>query len=247
MIKKTIQVSGVVAAVVSFVIMIQLVITPGAEHKGMSTALANAEEGTLVVTGVGEISVEPDIAFLHLGAQAVSSSADEAQTEVSKRISAVRQVLNDYGVEDDAIETARFHVYPESRPDQDEERYRAEHILEIEYKELERIGELLDDVTAAGANRIEQTRFGLQNPEEAEHEALKLAIEKAKARADIMAETAGRSRGEVLQIADQAARVTLPVQAELRQEMAQDAAMSTVIEPGEVQVRQQVDVIYRLQ
>lgn len=245
------QIGIVSLSMVSLFLAFQLFFSPSS--KQASSAESNVQAGTLVVSDVGEVSMEPDMAYIYLGAQAVASSAEETQTQVNERINAIRQVLKEHGVAEEHIQTSRFHVYPQHNWNAQgneitEERYRAEHMLEVQYMDISTLGELIDAASSAGANQIEQIQFALQNPEAAEYQALQQAIEKTASKAAAMAESAGKERGEVLQIADQAAQVNLPIQNyAIAEEATQESSRSTAIEAGEIQVTQRVDVIYQLQ
>lgn len=215
------------------------------------TEVAHADEemqmGTIVVTGEGEVTAEPDLAEVRLGVEATETSADAAQATVSQQIEKVKAALIDQGVGEDTIETARFHVNPYRMGEGDEQQFRAQHVLSFEYSDIEGVGDVLDAASKAGANMIEPVRFSLEDPTELEHKALQQAIEKTKAKADTMAETAGKSKGDVLQLSEQGANIDFPVQ--FAAEAAMDQAESnsrTVIEAGEVRVVQRVTVVYEL-
>lgn len=249
--------AGAVLGAAGLLFIFQMAAGSGTSEEQMTSADTGDDfhEGTISVTETGEVSAEPDTAYIHLGAEAADESADEAQNEVNERINAIREVLESYGIEDDNVQTIRLNVYPDQQQEQDpenegagEEQHRAEHILEIEFAEIDHLGELIDDVSESGANRIEQTRFDLEDSEEAEHEALQQAIGQTGAKADAMAESAGMERGEVLQISDQQMQVDFPGQ----QFDADDAAAgqedsAAEVETGEVQITQHVTVVYELQ
>ena len=251
---KWIPFTGTVIGVIGLIFIFQIMAGAGTSEEQMISA--SAEEGfqeeTVSVTETGEVSVEPDIANIHLGAEAVEESADEAQSEVNERMNAIHEVLEDYGIEDDNVQTVRLDVHPDQQeePQNDEngDGNRAEHILEVEYDEIDQLGELIDDVSDAGANRIEQTRFDLEESEEAEHEALQQAIEQTESKADAMVQSADRERGEVLHITDQEMQVDVPGQQfdgeEADMEQEDDA---TEVESGEVEITQHVTVVYELQ
>ncbi|MCM3760208.1 SIMPL domain-containing protein [Alkalihalobacillus oceani] len=248
--KKGLQIGGFIIGAAALVLV---ALSLSSNQATTAEAVSNGQQGTIVVNSVGEVKVEPDMAYVHLGAQALADSAEEAQEQVGKRMTAVRQVLSEHGIKEEDIQTARFNVYPEHQyspnGETTNERYRAQHILRIEYHQIDTVGELIDAASAAGANQIEHTQFALENPEAAEHEAMKQAIEKTRAKADVMAESVGKARGEVLQISDRAAQVHFPTQdfSGARNESADSSSVSTVIEAGEVQITQSVDVVYRLQ
>lgn len=244
--------AGTILAIVGFAFVFQTAFGSSGDPTTMVDANGDVQTGTLVVSEVGEVNMEPDMATIHLGAEAVDSSADEAQSQVNERINAVRQVLAEYDIDEVDIQTVRINVNPDYQqglqPDGNgTEQYRAHHILEIDFRQIDKLGELIDDVSEAGANRIEQTRFALQDSQKAEHEALKQAIEKTVSKADVMAQSSGRERGEVLQISDQQAQVNLPMQYHEQNDVAMDRAeSSTVVESGQVTITQRVDVVYEL-
>ena len=246
------QIGGVTLGVIVLILAFQFILSLTSSQTSNAQAADNVQLGTLVVSGVGEVNVKPDMAYVHLGAQASAPSAEEAQTQVKKQVNAIRKVLQEFGIKDEHIQTAYFNVYPleQYSPDGSRgtvEEYRSEHVLKVEYKEIDRLGELIDATSKAGANRIEQIQFGLQNPEAAEHEALQIAIEKTAAKADVMAKSAGKVKGEVLQISDQAAQVQLPYVDTANMAAKAEASFdSTTIDSGEVKIVQRVDVVYRL-
>ncbi|MGJ9383171.1 SIMPL domain-containing protein [Salipaludibacillus sp. CF4.18] len=240
--------SGSIVGTISVILLLQILFSPFYDQPATANVSDGIQEGTLVVSAVGEVSAEPDMAYIHLGAEAVDTSADDAQTEVNQKIEAIRLVLEEHGVEDAHIKTAQLDVYPHQQFDSqangnEDAQYLAQHILEIEYRDIDRLGEFIDDVSEAGANRIQQTRFVLRDSEAAENKALQQAIEKTVGKADAMAESANRERGEVLQIADQQSQVDFPMQSSA--EMSEEDSRTNV-ESGEVKITQRVDVVYQL-
>ncbi|TFB21359.1 DUF541 domain-containing protein [Filobacillus milosensis] len=218
------------------------------QDEGIAHADEDRSLGTIVVNGEGEVTAEPDLAVLRLGFEATKDSADEAQSTVSKQMESIKKALIDHGVDKESFETVRFHVYPYKHYEKEVEKFRAQHIISFETSEIDKVGDLLDVASKAGANIVEPVRFSLEDPTELEHQALQKAIEKTKGKAEAMAKTAGKSKGEVLQISEQGAHINMPVQ-NYSEEMAMDQAESsskTVIEAGEVRVVQRVTVVYKL-
>ncbi|MFZ4452648.1 SIMPL domain-containing protein [Salibacterium aidingense] len=245
--KRLYQALGVTAALVAGGFLYSAVLGgTSVEEADFAEAQSTMQEGTLVVKGTGNVSVEPDLAQLRLGVEATDTSADAAQNQVSERMNAVREQLSAYDIPDENIETASFGVHTD-HSQEGEEQFRARHILSVEYSDIENVGELLDDVAAAGANQIQQTRFTLEDESEAEQQALQQAIENTAAKAEAMAESAGKSSGDVLQIAESGTQMDLPSR-EYAQEEAADSAGNggTSIEAGQVEVIQEVDVVYQL-
>ncbi|WP_240376798.1 SIMPL domain-containing protein [Bacillus piscicola] len=212
-----------------------------------ASAPAAVQSGTLLVGGEGKLDVPPDLAIIRLGAEAQDQSAEKAQQAVSKKMKGVQKLLHDYGIKEENIKTVRIGVHPYQSNQEDKEKFRAQHILEIQFEDMEKVGELLDDAAAAGANRIEQVSFTLRDASTAEEQALQQAIKSTKSKAAAMAKSAGRSVGEIIQISERGTQAGIPMQSYQREELAtQDSSNGTSVSPGEIKIRQQVDVVYEL-
>ena len=82
---------------------------------GLAAAPALAEQDgamnrTIVVSGVGEVSTAPNIAFLNLGVEAEGATAAEALRKNSAQMEATLKSLRDAGVEKRDIQTSGLNV-----------------------------------------------------------------------------------------------------------------------------------------
>lgn len=203
---------------------------------------------TITVQGEGSVHVEPDIVYIQLGVEKTNSSAQKAQQQVNATMNKVRETLASFDIEEENIQTKSLGVHPEYRHGEDGEQqqlYRARHIVEIKYDEMDKVGEVIDQAVNAGANRMEHTRFALQDPTESEQKALQQAIASTEEKANAMAESAGKKKGDVLHIKEHGTQVDFPVRHFSQEEMADSA--NTTVEAGEIEVVQQVSVVYQLQ
>ena len=201
--KKWLPFIGMVLGFVGIVFLIQAAF--GSSEDPVTTAHASDsfQKGTIIVSEVGEVRLEPDMAYINLGAEVVNASADEAQKLVNERMKAIRNVIDKYKIDNKDVRTAYLSVHPDYQHDpygnrSKEEQFRAQHILEIQFRQMDKLGEFIDAVSKVGANRIQQVRFGLQDSQEAEHKALKQAIEKTASKADVAAIRVGRKIRDVL-------------------------------------------------
>ncbi len=70
------------------------------------------------VTGVGEATIEPDLAVLSLGVEAFSETVAEARDTAAVAMNGIIALLRDQGVEDRDIQTQFFNIRPEYTFDQ---------------------------------------------------------------------------------------------------------------------------------
>jgi hypothetical protein len=194
---------------------------------------------TLRVEGTGETRAAPDEAYLELAVETVAPTAKAAGEENARKMQKVLAALTKAGVPEREIDTRNYSVFPEYAPPlpdgtQPKPRgYRVQNLVSVHVTELSRVGALLDTALAAGANRVDSVRFGLRQPEAAQGEALRQAVQRARNSAQVLASALGVKLGAVLdastvaepprfhpaniamlESADTAARATTPIQPE---------------------------------
>ena len=156
---------------------------------------------SLSSTGVGEIYLVPDVAYVYVG---VRADADEVSTALSNnnvQANAVAKAVKDLGVEAKDIQTTSFNVYPmqDYAPDGTISRYYyvVENTVYITVRDLSKLGTMLDAVVKSGANTINGITFDVQEKEAAIAQARDLAIKNAMAEAEAIASASGVKLGDL--------------------------------------------------
>lgn len=212
----------------------------------------NVEKRTISVSGTGEIKVEPDVAYVTLGVVTQAKTAEEAQSENAKTMEQLYNVLqNEFNLEEKDMKTSGFRVNPQYVYQEGVEPliqgYEASHNIKVTYRELDKIGELLDAASKAGINQINQVQFANEHAKEHELEAMKEAMANARQKAEVLAAEEGLTIKGVQQIS-QNSYVGNSVYGE-SVGMSMDTMMkfdgaSTSISTGEVVISTQVQVVY---
>ncbi|WP_058300415.1 SIMPL domain-containing protein [Gorillibacterium timonense] len=220
--------------------------------KGPEKALAEeAQKNVIQVTGKGELSIKPDIVYLSIGVDTSAATAAEAQKANAAKIQKITAVLKGtWGVADKDIQTARFSVQPNytysEKEGQQVKGYNANHTLQINYRDLDKVGGLLDAVAAAGANNIGNASFSVEDPSAFEAQVLEKAMANADVKAGAIAKAAKRSLGQVVSVT-QLDTGSVPVNYMGYEKLAATAAADTAgtsVQPGEIDVTAQVSVTY---
>lgn len=220
---------------------------------GLAGSPASAEgwedARTIVVTGAGEATKAPDIAFLTLGVEADGATASEALRKNSARMDAAIKTLRDAGVDKDDIQTSNLSVgarYDYSREGQAPRLigYQATNTVTVKLRNLKKAGEVIDKAVASGSNRLDSISFGFADPKPLLNEARKAAVADARERASLYAEAAGVSLGDVLQISDSLTHAPGPVPVAARADFAKAEAVP--IEAGEQTIGASVTIIYAI-
>lgn len=205
------------------------------------------------VQATSSVTRAPDQAVLRVAVETFAETAEEAAAENAERTEAVLDALEDAGIPDDRIGTANYSIRPEyeyerGRDGRDRQLvgYRVMNMIQVTINDLDRVGEIIDAVVEAGANRIDGLTFGLSNPEAARREALRNAVAEARADAEAIAAAAGVRLGRVVRITSGGGLVPPPRPATFDRAVVAEAAV-TPIEPGELDVTASVTAVYAIE
>nr|WP_223069859.1 SIMPL domain-containing protein [Paenibacillus caui] len=210
-------------------------------------------QNTISVTGNGKISVKPDLAYLSLGVETRAATAKEAQSRNAAALQKLNTLLKDTWKIDAAdIKTSQFYVQPNytynDKEGQKVNGYIAHHTLQVKYRQLDKIGQLLDAASNAGANNIENVTFTVENPDQYQEQVIAKAMTNAGVKANAIAKSANRQLGIVLNVV-QSDNNNIPLfqqnQAYAKMSAEADSA-STSVEPGEITVETTLSVQYAM-
>jgi hypothetical protein len=195
----------------------------------------------VVASGDAVVKRTPDRAWVTVTAESRAKTPREAQKLNADAMSAVLQKLRGAGLSADAIQTRAYDLQPEYDYNEGRQRlrgYLARNSVEVRVDELARVGELLEIAVTAGATSVGGVRFDLKDRDGAEREALRLAVDDARKRADAAASGAGMKVQRIVRIQEQRAQVIpppRPFMMESRAAASADAAPP--VAPGELEIR----------
>ena len=165
---------------------------------------ALAAEGqwpTLTASGDGMVMAVPDIAVVHLGVVTQAKTAGEALAANNTEMAAVIAAIKAAGVAEKDIGTSDFSVSPvfQQEPVRDDGSqappkivgYQVSNQVRVVIRDFAKSGAILDQVVAAGANRVNGISFDLSDRKTPADAALKAAIAEATRKATLMADAAG--------------------------------------------------------
>lgn len=216
-------------------------------------ALAQGSGGpaSITVTGEGKVEMRPDMATVTLGVQTQEDDASTALSGNSESVAAVLNWLTEAGVAETDMQTSGLSlspVYGNSRSSGYEAPevvgFMASNMVTVRVKALDSLGGVLDAVVKNGANTFNGLSFGLQDPAPATDDARRRAVADARHRAELYAEAAGVTLGEVLSISEQSGYN--PPQPMMMREAAFDSSGSVPVAEGQVEVSATVTIVYAI-
>ena len=212
-------------------------------------------ERTIHVQATATVEREPDRAVVLLAVESTGSNAREAAEANARRMDAVIAAIRRAGIPESNIRTVSYNLQPQyARPDRDNPNaepritgYRGSNMVQVTIDDVSRTGPVIDAAIQAGANRVAGLNFELKDPQAARREALRLAVARARADAEAIAEAAGQVLGPPLTIHTnewQPSPKYVPMM-DARAEMAQ--AVPTPVEAGTLSISAMVMITYRLE
>lgn len=166
------------------------------------------ERPHLIVLAQAEVEVVPDRAHLVVAVEARGRTSQAAATENARIQTVVLEAIRRAGIPEAQIRTQTVMVTPEYEYPREGGRptvtgYQARNAVQVEARDLSRVGGVIDAALAAGATNISGPNFAIANPDSARREALDSAVRKAMADARVMAQAAGMTLGAVLELSSE--------------------------------------------
>ncbi len=200
------------------------------------------EPPTVAVSGEGVVNGVPDRASIAVSVESRAVAQRDAQSRTAGVMKAVQDRLRALGVAADAVRTTNVNLFIDAdyvNGRRITKGYVSTNAVDVRIDAIERVGEIVDAVVAAGATSVGEVRFDVKNRAGLEREALKLAVQDARARADAMAAGAARVIDRVLRIEEHGVPAPMPMP--LRAMAMKESAMAdTPVAAGQMEFRARV-------
>ena len=164
---------------------------------------------TITVKGVGKVSASPDLVVLSMALESQNLIYEKAMDNAAQNIEQLNTALEAVGFEKNSVKTTNFNVrtdyeYKRTR-NGDNERvfngYVVKHNLKLEFDfDSKRLAKTLSVVGSCLAHPQLTISFTVKDPTAIKEEMLRLAVENAKRKAEILCDAAGKQLGELLSI-----------------------------------------------
>jgi uncharacterized protein YggE len=220
-------------------------------------AMAESEHHVIVVNGLAERTIEPNMVILRVESWAKATSAKKAQEQQALQFTNFKKSLEKFKIKKEDIQTESYNVNPEYVYDQKTRNnridgYRVSHSIVVTYRKVEDAGQFLDEVVTSkgetsGIN-VNGVSWDSDKKAEAELSALGDAVRNARKRADELAEAAKvKIKGvHKIQHSSYNAPVARPYMAKAAMmEMSADAA-PTEVAGGQIKVTVEVNLEYEI-
>ena len=163
-----------------------------------------AEREYDIVRANGSVTreVAPDTAFVNVGVTTQGKTAEEARNANAEIVNNVIVSLANMGISKEDVKTVGYNLYPEYSDAAKGKRiitgYSMNYSINVKVENLDKIGAVIDQMFADGANTFNGVTFTVSNRKELEREMLALAVKNAEEKAGIVASAGGRTLGKLV-------------------------------------------------
>jgi len=169
--------------------------------------------GEISVLGEGTVTAAPDTATINSGVTTQAATAREALDANSAAMDELIATLKEAGIAERDIQTSNFsvspnYVYSDARDENGYslppriDGYQVSNSVTVKVRDLEQLGAILDRSVTVGANTINGIGFSVADPSSLLDDARRQAVRDARAKAELYAEAAGATLGELEKISE---------------------------------------------
>ncbi len=247
------------AAAITASLTVAACAAPAQAPSSITIQSANEVTNSVSVSGREEVRVTPDMAEIRLSVRTQAKTAVDCQQDNTEKLNAAIETLKGLGVEEHSIQTESCDMNPIYDWNSKTQRitgYEMSTTLLVSDIPIDQTGKLISESVSSGVNTIDSVEYFCSTYDENYQEALKSAIEMAKAKAQSMAEAGGRTLGKMTEVSENGyypnARISPYLnmgakQAAGRAEETAAAAMDMEMMAGTIDIEAQVSVTFELE
>lgn len=211
-----------------------------------NVATAAASTGKVTVNGMGEVRVQPDIAYVTIGYTNQHTDSRTAQSQNNAQVERIIEVIKSLGIADNDIQTTQFNIFPHYDHTSNNRitGYNVTNMLRITVRNLEQAGELVDMAVNAGANAGGDIQFSIADPSPHYERAMDLAIQNAISKANAIGNSLQVSISSPREVTELGGNF-VPVLHESTRLISHDAAAAGMpVQAGVLSVRADIQVVF---
>jgi uncharacterized protein len=230
-------------------LLVAAIASPAFAPRAALAADDTPPEHSISVSGTGHVIVSPDVADLRLGVSVTKPTVKAARAAAADSMTKVIAALKKLGIADADLQTTGLSLQPQYDYSTNANPpklvgYTLSNGVSITLRDLDKIGDAIDDGLAAGATSLDGVTFRVDDPVKAQEQARKQAMTQAKSIADTLASSAGVSIKGVASINETTGPTPYPVYYDAARAAGIAADAATPVQVGTNDVTVTVSVVY---
>lgn len=225
--------------------------TEGGMSEPQHQMFSGGSQGGISVSGSGSISVEPDLAVLNIGVEAIGKTVSSARSEAASAMDSLVSSLKKEGILTKDIQTQQLTIYP--RYDYQTNKqvltgYSVTNTARVKVRDLSKVGKIVDNAAASGGDyvRINGISFNVEDTDQYMESLRKQAVQKAQIKAEEYADSAGVKLGSLRSLTEVGAQYPHMFSAMDNQMRAMSVPMESPISGGELQITVTVFTVFNI-
>jgi uncharacterized protein YggE len=216
-----------------------------------SSALNGTAARTINITGDGEVTAAPDIAYLSLGITIDKPTTTEAQSANSVAINNVITAIKKEGIKDEDIKTTDYSINPKYDYDKTTGAstlvgYTVSNTINVTVKDIGKAGQIIDTAVKNGANISNRISFGISDYKKYYNMALLNALSNAQGKAQVISNFLGAKLTTPVKVTENSSGIPndYPVYPLNTKFESADSSSSTPIQAGTYKVKANISLVY---
>jgi len=160
---------------------------------------ADSTNRTVTAGGTGRVSVDPEVAILHIGFETKPTDPKSAYDEGARISNAIVSAIKQAGIPEASIRSESQRLEP---VDEKNHKFKLTQTWTVKTPPA-RAGEILDIAISAGATDSGDIDWTVEDVHALEDQALEQAVSRARSDAELMAKAGGAHLGPLLYISNQ--------------------------------------------
>lgn len=206
---------------------------------------------TISVTGTGDVTLTPDRVIFNVGVDTTSPNVADAVRQNNEKVARVVNALKVAGATDREIRTSNFSIQPQFEyVERGRPRllgYQVSNNVTVTKNNPAEAGRLLQSAVDAGANTASGLIFTVSDETRGRDEGLRAAFSDARAKAQLLAQAAGRTLGRAISITEGSAPSPPMYKGMVAARAVSEAVqMDVPVAPGTEELKFTVSVIFEM-
>ena len=208
-------------------------------------AEAATSSGRITVNGMGEVRVQPNIAFVSIGYTNQHTDSSTAQSSNNTRMEQIIAAVRSMGIPENDIQTSHFDIFPQFDHSNDNRitGYTVTNMVQIIVRDIDRTGEIIDRAVSEGANAGGNIQFTIADSGPYYKEAMDQAIRHAQSKADAIGNSLQVSISRPREVIEVGGNF-VPVNFAGTMLMGTRTESAMPVQAGELTVRADIQVIF---
>lgn len=202
-----------------------------------------------LVSGEGKATTKPDVALVNIDISATGTTVKQVQEQINSVTSQVASKVKNLGVEENDIQTTNYNIQPSYDYKENSPKitgFTASSTLQIKVHEIDKINNVIDESTSAGANQIGSISFDVSDKTKVEDEARTKAVAQARKKAEEAAKIAGFELGKIINYSENFGGSPRPIPLQMSAATLDEKSLQTKVEPGSSEIIVNVTLSYSI-